>query len=1225
MTIPTPAATNATSHRTIPAKADLAHSGSGIRPVITPGLAATQLSANFGKAPAAEQPHVIDMIKECYMLNGQEEISDVLNSLIDVLAKKVEASGGQKAGEIKSLIVGILKKVDPAPASTSTVSGPSPSASPESSSVAAASSPATLQPNTKTAGEQTWFRKWFGRGSKETAALNNLQQVAVKEGIPEKLLDHKKELQLAKREDTLKQKVTETELQIKAIRDLDSFNKVLNDAESSVKSLAETTLAEKNSLVNRLRQTDLSNRKQDKSVRDQRIQQSTIDALRARDRTLSSSDASIDPVRAVERNLETNSSNKVMDQQARHEAAVPGYKKLQALFAESVQNFVIPILEPEVGLNAAKLNALSEKIKELEKLEKDKLPLLQSQQEAANKAGNFDELSTLMDQTTACEKNINDLGKQKEKITELQGLVSAAGVDLDAIRELSLQFSVTPSKAYLLPFSLQMLGNGVESKSVNQGFSLNQALEYGGSGRSNNAISRSIALRTHLAEFGSEFNVYENSKNPTVDTLRGDRRSFLSDLGGALRSPDSERADKTLAFLSTKEGRKYVHRLAACNVTAAGFNAKTLQLDAPSLAYKVESGFGSFKKLMIGRTGVYARDPGEYVGNRLSVLSRLSSTLQKELFRDGKPLGLEHAVLTPQHAVEASSLILAALPNDLLTANHVEVTRFMKSLKEFEGEVHSAEKEERPVNAEKLHLFKQTIKEFHNTAASGISRKEVFGADKSLAVARQISLEIAANGRKGLFRRASASVGNFVNLAGGRAIREGWSSLQNYLSQIKQKERLRQQFQRPENIALIADLKRQLLPFTESKNESDVKNAQAMLTYLSGKSLTVEIKGELSPQLQKTLLATGNFLQAVWSPLSKGRVLPKVVGLSSVQTNSIPNYSKTNLSKFAADMSSETSVKPFASTVTASTATVSPAPAGGQPPVSDNQWISNLWGQVLNEGRNPAQQLARLKVEYQQAFQVEYPEGGPAFSDEQVRTYYKNLESLNEIALFAGQDIKNISASTLEKMKDLMPTLLKIRRGALLQGQLAPLNTRSLQDVSGDSARCWLRSSWGAAVNALSKNEFTERVGLVAQSLDGELGARNLNLNEIGQIYDQIKANPFNGSRANPILENKQRALMIRLMDRAGASWKKGNALETLNRLKKGENPQAEGDFGVLFFQALGLPVIIHNGADTIPDVYLPENYKTDQHGHPDTWPTLRYDGTGLAGHWQFYRKPTVA
>lgn len=1228
MTIPTATVKPANSQGASAVRSARAPSASGIQAVHTPGLAATQLNAKFGKTPL-EQRHVIDMMKDCYKANGTEEISGALNSIIDDLAKKVEASGGQKAEELKSLVVGILKQPDPEPVSSSTASSSPPVVSPPSVPVIAATGAPSATSAASTKQASSWrqrFGSFLGLTSNTAATLDTLQQVAVKEGVPEKLTQYQKELQSAKLNEALKQKITEATSQIKALPDLGAFQKVLDDVEGSVTLLGKTTSAEKQGLVDNLRKTDLTNRKQDKSVANQRIQSSTIDAWRSGHKTLSAAAASIEPVRAAVQKIETHWSNKLQDQRAKHEAALPGYRRLQSQLAQSVQNIVIPVLEPEVELNTAKLNALSERITVLEKREKEKLPELRAQRDAANKAGNFDELNSLSDQIDACKKNIDNLKKQKEKITELQHIVSASGVDLAAVRELSLQFGVIRSKANLLPFSLQMLGNGVVSESIDQGFSLNQALEYGGSGRSNHAMSRSIALRTNLAEFGSDLNIHENSKNPTVVTARGDRRSFLSDLGGALGSPDSERADQVLEFLGTKDGRKYVHRLAASNVTAAGFNAKTLQLDAPSLAYKVESGFSALKKWMIGRTGVYARDPGEYLGKRLLVLSRLSATLQKEIFRDGKPVGIDHAILTPQHAVEASSLILAALPNDLLTANHIEVTRFMKSLKEFEGEIQSAEKEKKPVGAEKQLAFKQVLNSFHNQAAIWVSKRETSGADKSVAVAKQISAEIALNGRKGFFRRAPTSLGNFINLVGGRAIREGWSSLQNCLSQINQKERLRQQFDRPENIARVADLKRQLSPLSESKNECDAINAQALLSYLSGNGLTVEIKRELSPLFKNILISTGNFLHDAWEPLSKGRSAPKVIALSSAQANSIPNYSKTSLSRFATNTSNDdVSDKKAISATTPKIAAASASPKVARPVTSGNQWISSLWGQVFNEGSNPAQQLARLKHEYQEAFQVDYPEGATAFSNQQVEAHYQNLRSLTEIAVFSGQDVKNIPTATFEKMKDLTPTLLKIRRGAVLQGQLAPVNTRVIHNVSGDKARCWLRSSWGAAVNALSKDEFLKRVSVVAQSMNKELGMLNLTPNEIGQIYDQIKASPFNGLKESPILENKQRELMISLMDRADGSWKKGNTLRTLNQLKNGENPQTEGDFGVLFLKALGLPVIVHNATDVMPDVYLPENYKTDQHGHPDTWPTLQYDGTGSAGHWWFYQRSVRA
>lgn len=204
------------------------------------------------------------------------------------------------------------------------------------------------------------------------------------------------------------------------------------------------------------------------------------------------------------------------------------------------------------------------------------------------------------------------------------------------------------------------------------------------------------------------------------------------------------------------------------------------------------------------------------MGNRLNVLSELSSTLQAEVFKDGAPVDLKAAVITPQHAVEASSLILAALPNDLLTTNHDEVTTFMKSLKEFEGKVEDAEENKESVANKDLESFKQRVNEFHEKAASWVSKREALGVEKSVAAAKEISRDIAVNGRRGLFRRAPVALGNFINLAGGRAIRESFSAIRNYVSTVNQKERLRQQFGRSENIATVSRLKQQLQPLANN-------------------------------------------------------------------------------------------------------------------------------------------------------------------------------------------------------------------------------------------------------------------------------------------------------------------------------------------------------------------------------------------------------------------------
>lgn len=110
----------------------------------------------------------------------------------------------------------------------------------------------------------------------------------------------------------------------------------------------------------------------------------------------------------------------------------------------------------------------------------------------------------------------------------------------------------------------------------------------------------------------------------------------------------------------------------------------------------------------------------------------------------------------------------------------------------------------------------------------------------------------------------------------------------------------------------------------------------------------------------------------------------------------------------------------------------------------------------------------------------------------------------------------------------------------------------------------------------------------------------------------------------NPALENKQVNLMIGIAKKQAKAWS-SDARATLQALEAKREVQAEGDFGAAFLNALSLPVVIRNGNGDAPDIYLPENFSVDQQGHPDTWPTLRYDGTGNTGHWQFYQKPAAA
>ena len=227
----TTAVPSAISQRTGSSSAATGKSGSGVQAVVTPGLAATQLNANFGKTPL-EQPHVIDMMKACYKINGTEEISEALNSLIDGLVKKVESGGGQKAEELKSMIVDMLKKTDPVPVSstsspdTTTVASSISTAKPSSAASTLTNPVPLAKPETSTKPASSWLRwlgSFFSAAPDQAAALNALQQAAVRDGVPAKLAQYQKQLESDKAAELLQKAKDDASERIAKLSDMGSF------------------------------------------------------------------------------------------------------------------------------------------------------------------------------------------------------------------------------------------------------------------------------------------------------------------------------------------------------------------------------------------------------------------------------------------------------------------------------------------------------------------------------------------------------------------------------------------------------------------------------------------------------------------------------------------------------------------------------------------------------------------------------------------------------------------------------------------------------------------------------------------------------------------------------------------------------------------------------------------------------------------------------------------
>lgn len=955
-----------------------------------------------------------------------------------------------------------------------------------------------------------------------------------------------------------------------------------------------------------LRHVEVSNRKQSKLVDEQRVMRSTVDVL--------------SPAKTVEEKyarLWLSKFRNGSNQRQAAQATQAGYKHIQGHLSNLI-GATLPELQPKVSSHSAQLQAFSKKINDLQAVEKQSLSKLKDDLSLARSEQRNSDVSSLKTQIDTVSETLEKLIELQKALESVEHTVELADVDLRAIQELGMRMAIARPDAKDLPFSLAMLANSQESTSVESGFGLSQALCSANSGSSNHVVPRTLALKNCLAAFGSQLHEFLEKDNPMPTRLQGGSRSFLAALGGALGANDEKNTIGVLNLLSRSEDRDSVHHLAATNLIAAGFNANTLALDAPSLAYKVESGLSGLKKWFITPGGRFARNPEEHIGVRLTVLSRLSEVLQHELFRNGRPVSIEHAVITPHHAIEASSLIIASLPNDLLTIHGEEVTRFITTLREFEAEV-SASTKEKPLDPRSMIAFKRTLHDFHQQAGNWINERTSVGAASSLNSAREMSRDLADNGRKGFFRQATASTGDFINLAGGRFVREGWSSFQNYLGQINQKERMCQAIRSKASVVPVGQLKRNLAKLAKEEPSSS-ENANALINYLNGRSSSVELKGTLSPRMIIELKRTGDFLHKAWASVSKDKPAPTVIGLSSSQTSEIPGFVHTNLSQFAGStlLSPQPSrAKPAPAAVLGDRgANAIPSRTGMAENVSNNQWVLSMWGKVLNQAGQPrAAQLLKLQKDYERAFLTNYPDSSEPPSEAELNQYHRNLSSLETISVHVASKVKDIPADVIVKMKELTPMLLEVTRGHGLATELAALNTRKLQNVSGDKNRCWLRAAWGVAVHSLSKPDFTTRVS--------RLGS-DLTLGEIQEIYDQIKKTPQDGATENPALEKKQRNVMIAIARDQASGWSE-SARDTLRALEAGHDRQAEGDFGAAFLNALNLPVIIRNGNGDIPDIYLPGDFSVDQHAHPDTWPTLRYDGNGSGGHWQFYLKPVAA
>ena len=884
-------------------------------------------------------------------------------------------------------------------------------------------------------------------------------------------------------------------------------------------------------------------------------------------------------------------------------------EKLKAL-VNDIEGFNLPSSMSGMENYKENFNNLYNKLSVLKADEQGKQKIFENEREAAYKNNDQEKFQQAEKSLNESKGSIKKLDAAIESVKKNQATCESAIANVEVISNLSISLACLDDKNPIsLPLSIPLLGNGAESGEVEKGNGLYNALNYTEIHKRNNAIPRIFAIRNNVAEFASNLNEYRRKQVNTSPYNRADRRTSLVDLKHVIAGDTSslKAANDVFNCLGTEEGKREVHKLAASNLIAAGFNARTNAFNSPSLRYKMESpgGLSSMKKFSIGRVGTYARDLEEHLKPRLDLLDQTSKILRNELFRDGKPVDISHAVVTPKYAMEAASLIIASIPNELLVVKGaVEVKDFLAHVQVFENKLDS-EKNPGSVSADDLTSFKKIVNDFHKEVALWLTADYEKESTNIITMANDISKDIAS-ARLGFVSASKKSIGNFINLAGGQAVRGTWSSVQKYLTKTYQKERMRQLISTPESIGAMASLKANLNKIKDHATSTDntKKNVDALLDYLSGrsKSLTVKLEGKLQDDLIKQINEFGKFLDRTWDDYQSKRssknnanqTRPEVLILSANQNKEVWSFSqKRNL------------------------------------PSSTHSGSSSLFGS-RNSGNSGS---------------TNSPKPVSDFNFSILGRMSEWLDATNRVPLSLPEELdKVLSAEALKN--------------------------RGLVNVYGRDNNCWVRAPWvAAAAHYLDASEFSKKVLEVQESVINELSELVKDTKKIEDpidFSDIIKfslllgkldrdritqgdldsfhkaANKFqrevgsNQTSAKGVfkfhddVEQKMRRLLIAL-----SINKVGFQADQIRALLGSESMiQADYQYGTYLLNAIGLPVVIHN-VNGVPNtnfpkyvVRLPDNEWDEQKSEKtpvDSWPVIHYEGKGTGGHFQCYKPLTAS
>jgi hypothetical protein len=1165
------------------------------------------------------KPHVVDLIRQFQESATDEQIKEILNPIIADLVNAVVAIGNFTEEQVRGY-------VDPPPPAQ--LSSPAINNTPELRiEVEDAANRLNIDQKLQTEFDNLQDTTGFDDDTISEVNDLDLDDDLVHHEFVKAEINPKNEKIRARLLDNLpKLRKSIDALDLNSLSDI---KKSLDDMDLGVSGLAKEIANDKEKIITTLRAAEIANRVKEKMVE-------ISDTL---EKIVPSDEPSH---KKTARELLSGDKFYIHNQNLRQVPAA-GLRSLKEATDQWNVN-THPIRQAWLDVFVEQHKALTVKLKQLHKDATAEVEGFLTQITEANERRDDDLSKALNESGLDVQAKIYEIEELQRNLSlkSIKENFNKASLNITALKVLHSEVTEQENSPTDLRLSLAVLGNRSDP-AIELVFSgLNAALKAYRIDDCNHVVKRIESmgwklhpLQQHFNAFCNDGHIQDKADSGSVKALRYEEMSNL--ISGSITPESNKFAD----FLGTPNGAIHIHACAANNLIAAGFNTHTFDQDAPSLSHKADQKL-SFAKRYIkpGYGREVARNPEQEISSKLAVVASVSKALQAELYHNGKPVNITSVILTEEHALEASSLVLASIPTDVLINNHQTVSQFMLKVKKFETDLaaHSTDAGDGPIQHRKLpdadfDQFKTELVKFHSAAADWISKRNTSAETKykSIKGAEEKSA-LLADGRKSAITIGVKAIANALTFGHKKE-----SGRREQLSKLVTSELFRSSTSG--SLKNFAELTAALENIRANEKQSGT-HVSTLLSYLeTGKPKTIRFDGNISDSFAKELIEVGKLMNAAWKKAYPSDQRPHVIVMTREQYFAFDNLEGSDLREFVevkADESDKTTDAVSATdedatataaptlTTTTTAAAAAATPAAVPEPDHDQtitDWVTSVWKKALNApGVDHSTQCESIITGLIDKFNSDHPSA----TSIQLREAEVQARPIRLIA----DEIDNQDPGTKPGREALrirmLPALLNLRKGELLTQRAETMETQPPQQVRFDGASSWVAATIGSVVHRLTdEDEFVQCISEMGDSLP----RFDLSRDELQEIHESLFNEPSDGSAIAPETIEKLRDFMIDVVA-ADGKFQEIEKKQLIQKIGEGDDALVDSEFVQSFMKALKLPVLVNRSGEKNLDVSLPSDYVVGadtvvNFDHPKTWPALHHNSTANGAHWSYY-KPII-